>query len=48
MKAILNKIDYEGRNLNLNYNVDNEIVYSGAREIELMEHQLRDHGVFLG
>jgi len=48
IKSILNKIDYEGRNPDLDYNVDEGIVHSGAREIELMEHQLRDHGVFLG
>ncbi|MEA1917593.1 MAG: polyphosphate kinase 2 [Campylobacterota bacterium] len=48
IKSILNKIDYPGRNEELDYNVDSKIVYSGAREIELMEHQLLEHGVFLG
>ncbi len=43
-----NKIDYEGRNPNLDYNVDTELVYSGAHEVEIMEHQLREHGLFLG
>lgn len=47
IKIILNKVDYPGRNLDLDYTVDDELVHSGAREIELMEYQLRDHGIFL-
>ena len=48
IKVMLNKVDYEGRNPNLDYNVNSEIVYSGAHEIEIMEYQLREHGLFLG
>ena len=47
IKSILNKVDYENRNMSLDYTVDSEIYYSGAREIELMENQLRDKGKFI-
>ncbi len=47
MKVILNKVDYPNRNLELDYTVSDDFVHSGAREIELMEYQLRDHGIFL-
>jgi len=48
IKAILNKVDYEGRNMELDYSTDEEIVHTGAREIELMEQQLQLEGRFLG
>lgn len=48
IKVILNKVDYEGRNTKLDYSVDNDYVHSGAREIEIMEQSLREHGIFLG
>ncbi len=48
IKSILNKIDYADRNLDLDYSVDQSIVYSGAHEIEIMEQQLRDSGKILG
>jgi len=47
VKSILNKIDYEGRNMSLDYTVDSDIFYSGAREIELMENHLREKGKFI-
>ena len=47
IKSILNKIDYEGRNMSLDYTVDTNIYYSGAHEIELMENQLRETGKFI-
>jgi len=47
VKSILNKVDYEGRNMSLDYTVDSDIYYSGAREIELMENQLRETGKFM-
>ncbi len=47
IKSILNKVDYEGRNMSLDYTVDDTIYYSGAREIELMENQLRETGKFI-
>jgi polyphosphate kinase 2 len=47
VKSILNKVDYEGRNMSLDYTVDTDIYYSGAREIELMENHLREKGKFI-
>jgi len=47
VKSILNKVDYENRNMSLDYTVDSDIYYSGAREIELMENHLREKGKFI-
>jgi polyphosphate kinase len=47
VKSILNKVDYAGRNMSLDYTVDPEVYYSGAREIELMENHLREKGKFI-
>ena len=47
IKSILNRVDYEDRNLSLDYTVDHDIYYSGAHEIELMENQLRETGKFI-
>ena len=47
IKSILNKVDYENRNMSLDYTVDPDIYYSGAREIELMENHLREKGKFI-
>ena len=47
IKSILNRVDYEGRNMSLDYKVDSDIYYSGAHEIELMENQLRETGKFI-
>ena len=43
IKVILNSVNYDSRNPNLDYRVDDDIVVSGAREIELMEqHRIRE------
>jgi len=47
VKSILNKVDYDNRNMSLDYTVDENIYYSGAREIELMENHLREKGKFI-
>jgi len=47
IKSILNTVDYEGRNMSLDYTFDSDIYYSGAREIELMENHLREKGKFI-
>lgn len=47
IKSILNKVDYEGRNMSLDYTVDSSIFYSGAHEIETMENHLREKGKFM-
>lgn len=47
VKSILNKVDYENRNMSLDYTVDENIYYSGATEIELMENHLRETGKFI-
>jgi polyphosphate kinase 2 len=47
IKSILNKVDYENRNMSLDYTVDSDIYYSGALEIELMENHLREKGKFI-
>ena len=46
MKVILNSVDYENRNEDLDFVPENEIVVSGAREIELMEVQRIKSGKF--
>lgn len=46
MKLILNSINYEGRNLKLDYILDTEICISGSREIELMEADGYKEGIF--
>ena len=48
LKVILNAVDYEGRDDNLNYALDPEIVISGAREIEIMDAQVSKNGKFIG
>jgi len=47
IKVILNSIDYKGRDENLNFTCNPEIVISGAREIELMEAHRMEEGRFL-
>ena len=37
IKTILNKVDYEGRNPDLDFTVDKDIVISAERELELMD-----------
>ena len=38
IKTILNKVDYEGRNLDIDFTVDPDIVISAEKELELMEN----------
>ena len=47
IKSILNRVNYEDRNMSLDYTVNPNIYYSGAHEIELMENQLRETGKFI-
>ncbi len=47
IKSILNKVNYENRNMSLDYTVNPDIYYSGAHEIELMENHLRETGKFI-
>ena len=48
LKVIINSINYEGRDENLDYTLDHEIVISGAREIEIMDAQRSKSGKFIG
>ncbi len=48
MKVILNSVPYEGRNSDINYVPDPEIIVSGSRELENMEAQRLRSGKFLG
>ena len=48
IKVILNSVDYDGRNEELDYAQDSEIVISGAREIEIMDAQITSTGKFIG
>ncbi|WP_245609172.1 hypothetical protein [Sulfurovum lithotrophicum] len=45
---ILNSVNYEGRDANIDYTVDPEVVISGAREIEIMDAQRTSSGKFIG
>jgi len=47
LKVILNKVDYENRDMSLNYALDQDIAISGARELELMEAQRTKNGKFI-
>ncbi len=48
MKVILNAVDYTGRDENLDYVLNDEVVISGARELEIMEAQRAQNGKFTG
>jgi polyphosphate kinase 2 len=48
LKVILNAVDYEGFDDSLDYDVDEKVVVSGAREIERMEKQKKKKGKFTG
>ncbi len=48
IKTILNSVPYNDRNPDLDYSVDDTIVHSGNREIEIMEADLKNQGKFLG
>jgi polyphosphate kinase 2 len=48
IKTILSAVPYHDRNDSLDFSVDQEIVHSGSREIEIMEADLRNQGKFIG
>jgi len=48
IKTILNSVDYEKKNINLDYTVDSDIVHDGFAEIAIMEEDLKSQGKFLG
>ena len=48
LKVILNSVDYEGRSEEVDYSVNQEVVISGARELENMEAQRNKSGKFIG
>ncbi len=48
LKVIVNSINYEGRDENLDYTLNPDIVISGAREIEIMDAQRTSSGKFIG
>ena len=47
LKVILNSMAYDGRDEKLDYQLDPEIVISGAREIEIMDSQRISSGKFI-
>jgi polyphosphate kinase 2 len=47
MKVILNHVDYNNRNMDIDFTLDNEIVVSGAHELELMDKHLKQKGKFI-
>lgn len=48
MRAILNSVHYEKQNPDLDLVPDDKVVFSGAREIEIMERQRLQSGKFIG
>lgn len=46
MKVILNQVDYEDRSPDLDFSWDNDIVFSGSTELEMMEAQRFKKGEF--
>ena len=48
IKVILNAVNYAGRDEALDYVLDDDIVVSGARELEIMEAQRARNGKFTG
>jgi polyphosphate kinase 2 len=48
IRVILNSVDYEGRNTELDFVPEDEIVVTGAREVELMRQQRIREGKFVG
>jgi polyphosphate kinase 2 len=48
IKVILNSVDYEDRNMDLNYTLDNDIAHSGEDEIRIMDSDFNSSGKFIG
>lgn len=47
MKVILNQLNYEGRNLDLDFTLNTDIVVSGAHELEIMDRHMKKEGKFI-
>ena len=47
IKVILNSVPYRGRNAQLNYHVNGDVVIDGARELQIMKEQMEEHGKIL-
>lgn len=47
IKVILNSVDYESRSTELDFSVDEDIVVSGAHELEIMDKHLKKMGKFI-
>lgn len=47
MKVILNHINYEDRNPNLDFDLNTNIVVSGAHELEIMDKHMKKEGRFI-
>jgi polyphosphate kinase 2 len=48
IKVILNSVDYEDRNMDLNYTLDKDIAHSGEDEIRIMDSDFNSSGKFIG
>jgi len=48
LKVLLNAVDYEGRESDLDFVPDSDVVISGSRELELMEAERTRGGKFIG
>jgi polyphosphate kinase 2 (PPK2 family) len=48
IKTILNSVDYDNKNMELDYSVDPDTVHDGFAEIANMEEDLKSQGKFLG
>ncbi len=47
MKLILNSVRYRGRSRSLDFQLNDDVVITGQRELKLMEKQRRKHGRFI-
>ncbi len=47
IKVILNSVNYKGRNKDLDFALNPDVVISGAREIEIMDVQMNNSGKFI-
>lgn len=47
MKVILNQLNYEGRNMDLDFTLNTDIVVSGAHELEIMDRHMKKEGKFI-
>lgn len=48
MKLILNSVPYRGRSRTLDFELNDDVVITGDRELKLMQKQRRKHGRFIG